>query len=120
MYIFPLAGAKHRSTSAQAMTLALVPDQPLELRREPSNQYDSSAIQVLSVMSGERESECIGYVPKHIAAELALKMDTVEWSYHCSVRHPNAKIPMLQVWADNEEAPKPRSLKNETASEVPF
>lgn len=105
MFVFPLAGAKFRPVAAQAFVLGLVTDAVLKLEREPTNHYDPNAIKVCS-----DDGECLGYVPRHIAAELAKLMDNATFPYHCSVRYPSKdKMPMLQVWADNEEPPK--SLK---------
>jgi HIRAN domain len=48
---------------------AAAPGRPLELRRDPANEHDPNAIEVLA--GGER----IGFVPRELAEELAPELD---------------------------------------------
>lgn len=75
-----LRGANFRPIEAQALVMQLDEDAPLILQREPDNQFDPNAIQVI-----EPESEMhLGYVAKEVAAELAPLMDEGE-DFLCTV-----------------------------------
>jgi hypothetical protein len=54
---------------------AAAPGRPLELRRDPTNEHDSNAIEVLA------GGELIGFVPRELAEELAPEIDAARpWS----------------------------------------
>jgi hypothetical protein len=93
MYIFNLAGAQFRPVECQAETITSVRGTELILEREPKNPYDTSAIRVLSA----RTNAHLGYVPRHIAYELAPKIDAGE-DFACFVKYNNGtKKPELMV-----------------------
>lgn len=71
---FFIAGTQFRPTSCQAEVITAQPGTELELRREPDNTYDRHAI----AMHSQRTSAHLGYVPRHIAAELAPLLDSGE------------------------------------------
>jgi len=60
----------------QAMIAELQPGDQLWLLREPNNSYDRNAIQVVN-----GEGECVGYLPRDLAALMAplLDHDGVVW-----------------------------------------
>jgi hypothetical protein len=62
------AGAHHAEALASD---AVAPGRPLELRRDPDNPHDPNAIQVHPGDGGEQ----VGWVPRELAAELALELD---------------------------------------------
>lgn len=93
MYIFNLAGCCFRPDSCKAETITSKRGTELILEREPDNAYDSSAIKVLS----ERTNAHLGYVPRHIAYELAPKIDAGE-QFRCVVKYNKGTIkPELMV-----------------------
>lgn len=93
MYKFDMVGAQFRPTAAQAETITLTPGTSLGLTRDPYNKFDSFAIEVRSLRTGEH----LGFVPKHIAAELAPKIDDGR-NFICSVVANKAtKKPTLQI-----------------------
>jgi hypothetical protein len=69
-----VAGAARHHAAALASGAA-APGRPLTLRRDPGNAHDPNAIMVLA--GGEQ----VGWVPREVAAELALALDAGEaWS----------------------------------------
>ena len=94
MFIFNLAGATYRTTSAIAEVIALQPGTELALRRDPDNGYDSNAIEVCSMRTGAM----LGFVPKYIATELAPLIDAGREDFVCVARRVFAdKRPELMV-----------------------
>jgi hypothetical protein len=68
------AGAHHAEALA---TDAVAPGSPLELRRDPDNPHDPNAIAVHPAGGGEQ----VGWVPRELAAELAVQLDAGQpWS----------------------------------------
>jgi HIRAN domain-containing protein len=84
--------ARHHAEALEAPELGA----PLTLQRDPGNEHDPNAIQVL--VSGEQ----IGWVPREIAAELAPQIDAgTTWSaialreQRASPRDPRTGLTML-------------------------
>ena len=50
-------------------------DLQIGFRREPQNQYDSNAIQILVQIKSLRKYAVIGYVPRTVSAHMAAVMD---------------------------------------------
>jgi hypothetical protein len=80
-------------------------DLPAILEREPGNPHDSNAIKVMSGGSH------IGYIPKEIAADLAVTMDSGVYNVFCSdmvinVKPENPDMPGARL--DISVLPKPR------------
>jgi hypothetical protein len=91
-----VAGAARHHAAALASDGA-APGRPLQLRRDPANEHDPNAIQVL-VASGEQA----GWVPRELAEELAPLLDAGEtWSAvvlrerRASPRDPRTGLTML-------------------------
>jgi hypothetical protein len=61
--VVSVAGVRHRPEAPAE------PGQPLELRRDPANEHDANAIEVLA------GAEVVGFVPRELAAELAPELD---------------------------------------------
>jgi hypothetical protein len=97
MYICNLVGANHRPPEAREAIKALPAHTELVLQREPTNPYDQFAIQVRDP-NGDR---LFGYVPKHIAAELAPKMDK-GIRHACFVKRVNDIKP--ELWVDRMDS----------------
>lgn len=74
IYRFNPAGSRFRPVECQAELIAMMKDTPLVLRRDPSNEFDPNAIELRS----DRTNAHLGFVPKHIAAELAPRLDSGE------------------------------------------
>lgn len=94
LHVSAVAGARHREAAVAAAALA--PGDPLELRREPGNEYDANAIAVHG--GGEQ----LGFAPRELAAELAPALDAGEpWSavvlreQRASPRDPRIGVTML-------------------------
>jgi hypothetical protein len=67
--VVSVAGVRHRPEAPAN------PGQPLELRRDPRNEHDANAIEVLA------GGEVVGFVPRELAAELAPELDASRpWS----------------------------------------
>jgi HIRAN domain len=65
-----VAGARlHHSEALDSEDVA--PGRPLELRRDPANPHDPNAIAVHAGGAGDQ----VGWVPREVAAELALEID---------------------------------------------
>lgn len=87
--------ARHHADELQSEGVA--PGRALELRRDPANEHDASAIAVHAA-GGEQ----IGWVPRELAAELAAQLDAGEpWSALAlrearrSPRDPRTAVTML-------------------------
>jgi hypothetical protein len=85
-----VAGVRHRPEAPAA------PGQALELRRDPGNEHDANAIEVLA------GGEVVGFVPRELAAELAPELDAGRtWSAAVlrearpSPREPRTGLTML-------------------------
>ena len=50
-------------------------DLQVGFRREPDNQYDTNAIQILVMIKGLRKYTVIGYVPRIVSEQMAAVMD---------------------------------------------
>jgi hypothetical protein len=81
---------------------AAAPGEPLDLRRDPENEYDENAIAV-----DARGGEQLGWVPRELAAELARELDAgLPWSaivlreQRASPRDPRTGITMLLAPAE--------------------
>ena len=75
LQITGVAGAGRHHAEAIASSEAVAPGNPLELRRDPTNEHDPNAIAVHA--GGEQ----VGWVPRELAAELAPRLDRGEtWS----------------------------------------
>ncbi|HEX5780596.1 MAG TPA: HIRAN domain-containing protein [Solirubrobacteraceae bacterium] len=61
--VVSVAGVRHRPEAPAE------PGQALELRRDPGNEHDANAIEVLA------GGEVVGFVPRELAAELAPELD---------------------------------------------
>ena len=84
--------ARHHAAALEAPALG----DPLELRRDPGNEHDPNAIQVLA--GGEQ----VGWVPREVAAELAPQIDAGRpWTaivlreQRASPRDPRTGLTML-------------------------
>jgi hypothetical protein len=91
-----VAGAARHHAAALAADAA-APGRALELRRDPGNEHDPNAIQVL--LDGGAQA---GWVPRELAAELAPRLDAGErWSavvlreQRRSPRDPRTGVTML-------------------------
>jgi hypothetical protein len=94
------AGLHHAEALAAA---ELSPGAALELRRDPANEHDPNAIQVLA-------GEQVGWVPRELAAELAPQLDAGRpWSavvlreQRRSPREPRDGLTMLLAPAESIE-----------------
>ena len=94
LHVTGLAGARHRAGALASDALA--PGRPLELRRDPANEFDANAIAVYA--AGEQA----GFVPRELAAELADELDAGRpWSavvlreQRDSPRDPRTGVTML-------------------------
>jgi HIRAN domain-containing protein len=94
LHVVAVAGAHHR---ADALASAPAdPGTPLELRRDPSNEHDPNAIEVLA------RGVVIGFVPRDVASALAMELDAGKpWSAvvlrerRASPRDPRTGLTML-------------------------
>jgi hypothetical protein len=75
--LFALVGMKHRGT--EALVASLPQGEPLELIREPTNQFDPNAIKVFA------RGQHVGYIAAKQAKPLAVKID----------RQDNASVKIL-------------------------
>jgi hypothetical protein len=66
-----LRGANFRPIEAQAALADLQPGSPMHLTREPGNQFDPNAVQVVDPVTEHH----VGYVAKEAAAEIAHLLD---------------------------------------------
>lgn len=96
-----VAGAgQHHAEALQSAAAA--PGEPLDLRRDPSNEYDPNAIAV-----DARGGEQLGWVPRELAEELAPELDAGKpWAavvlreQRASPRDPRTGITMLLAPAE--------------------
>jgi hypothetical protein len=73
LHVVAVAGAQHRAAALDAAPAA--PGDPLELRRDPANEHDPNAIEVLA------GGVVIGFVPRDLASALARELDDgATWS----------------------------------------
>lgn len=87
-----LAGANFRPKEAKAIIYTLEEGDTLRLERDPSNEYDSSAVRVIEPVN----EEFIGFIPKSDNEELAARMDAGE-EFTCVVLMPSGLKPMLRI-----------------------
>ena len=112
LHVVGVAGAgQHHSEALEAAEIE--PGDPLELRRDPANEHDPNAIQVLA--AGEQ----LGWVPRELAAELAPLLDAGEpWSalvlreHRRSPRDPRDGLTMLLVASETIELREPRAARS--------
>ena len=106
-----VAGAgQHHAEALQAA--AIEPGGSLELRRDPGNEHDPNAIQVLA-------GEQVGWVPRELAEELAPRLDAGEaWSavvlreHRRSPRDPRDGLTMLLAPSETIELREPRAARS--------
>jgi hypothetical protein len=106
-----VAGAgQHHAEALQAA--AIEPGAALELRRDPANEHDPNAIQVLA-------GEQVGWVPRELAEELAPRLDAGEpWSavvlreQRRSPRDPRDGLTMLLAPSETVELRAPREARS--------
>jgi len=94
LHVTTVAGAQHRAAALDAAPAA--PGAPLEMRRDPGNEHDPNAIEVLA------GGVVIGFVPRDLAAALAGDIDAgMPWSAlvlrerRDSPRDPRTGVTML-------------------------
>jgi hypothetical protein len=94
LHVVAVAGAQHRADALDAAPAG--PGAPLELRRDPGNEHDPNAIEVLA------GGVVIGFVPRELASALALELDAGKpWSAvvlrerRASPRDPRTGVTML-------------------------
>jgi hypothetical protein len=94
MHVTAVAGAHHRAEALDAA--AAGPGEPLALRRDPGNEHDPNAIEVLA------GGVVIGFVPRDLAGALASELDAGKpWSAvvlrerRASPRDPRTGVTML-------------------------
>lgn len=88
-----LRGVQFRPIEAKAIVKDLQEDAPLDLQREPTNEFDSNAIRVLDPDSGQ----FLGYVAREVAQELAPLMDDGA-AYDCRVNgRMSASVVILDI-----------------------
>jgi hypothetical protein len=100
-----VAGARqHHAGAVESADVG--PGRPLELRRDPDNEYDPNAIAVHAPNGGEQ----VGWVPREIAAELAPDIDSGRpWAavvlreQRHSPRDPRHGLTMLLARAESVE-----------------
>jgi len=94
LHVATVAGAHHRPDALDAAPAG--PGAPLELRRDPGNEHDPNAIEVLA------GGVVIGFVPRDLAGALAMEIDAGKpWSAvvlrerRASPRDPRTGVTML-------------------------
>jgi HIRAN domain-containing protein len=94
LHVTTVAGAHHRAEALAAAPAG--PGAPLELRRDPANEHDPNAIEVLA------GGVVIGFVPRDLAGVLAAELDAGKpWSAlvlrerRASPRDPRTGVTML-------------------------
>jgi hypothetical protein len=94
LHVVAVAGTSHRAEALDAAPAG--PGSPLELRRDPGNEHDPNAIEVLA------GGVVIGFVPRDLASALARELDAGKpWSAvvlrerRASPRDPRTGVTML-------------------------
>jgi hypothetical protein len=94
LHVTTVAGAHHRAEALDAAPAG--PGAALELRRDPGNEHDPNAIEVLA------GGVVIGFVPRDLAGALAIELDAGKpWSAvvlrerRASPRDPRTGVTML-------------------------
>ena len=94
LHVAGVAGARFKADALE--TDAAAPGRPLELRRDPGNEHDPTAVMVLA------DGEQVGWVPRELAAEIAPQLDGgAPWSaivlreQRASPRDPRSGLTML-------------------------
>lgn len=90
-FLARLAGAQFRPESARTITQELNISDVLELEREPHNQYDENAIQVIA------HGEHIGYIQRDLAALIAPKMDAGEEPYAEVIERISPLVVLIEI-----------------------
>lgn len=90
-FLARLAGAQFRPESARATTQELSVSDVLELEREPHNQYDANAIQVIAY------GEHIGYIQRDLAALIAPQMDAGEEPHAVVVERISPLVVLIEI-----------------------
>jgi HIRAN domain len=111
LWVAGVAGAgQHHAEALEAA--AIEPGAPLELRRDPGNEHDPNAIQVLA-------GEQVGWVPRELAEELAPRLDAGEpWSavvlreQRRSPRDPRDGLTMLLAPSETIELRERRAARS--------
>jgi HIRAN domain len=111
LHVAGVAGAGlHHAEALEAA--AIEPGSRLELRRDPGNEHDPNAIQVLA-------GEQVGWVPRELAEELAPRLDAGEpWSamvlreQRRSPRDPRDGLTMLLVPSETVELRERREARS--------
>jgi hypothetical protein len=112
LHVVGVAGAGQHH--ADALAAAVVePGGRLELRRDPDNEHDPNAIQVIA------DGQQLGWVPRELAEELAPKLDSGEaWEaillreHRRSPRDPRDGLTMLLAATDSIELREPRAARS--------
>jgi hypothetical protein len=112
LHVVGAAGAGQHHAEALGAA-AIEPGDSLELKRDPENEHDPNAIQVLA--AGEQ----LGWVPRELAAELAPRLDEGEvWvavvlrEHRRSPRDPRDGLTMLLAATDAIELREPRAARS--------
>ena len=112
LHVVGVAGAGQHHAEA-LVAAAIRPGDPLELRRDPANEHDPNAIQVLA--GGAQ----LGWVPRELAEELAPRLDAGEpWTavvlreQRRSPREPRDGLTMLLAATDSIELVEPRAARS--------
>jgi HIRAN domain len=112
LHVVGVAGAGQHHAEA-LVAAAIEPGDPLELRRDPANEHDPNAIQVLA---GDAQ---LGWVPRELAEELAPRLDGGEqWvalvlrEQRRSAREPRDGLTMLLAATDSIELVEPRAARS--------
>lgn len=86
-----LMGSAFRPAEVRQHLLTLPVGTPLQLLREPENQFDANAIQVLD------DAIFLGHLERQTAAELAPRMDEGEHFSALIKRVDDPKKPLLEI-----------------------
>jgi hypothetical protein len=93
-----LRGVNFRPIEAKSLVLAMDQGHVLTLQREPDNQYDPNAIQVI-----DPETQIfIGFVAKEVAADIAPLMDEGTM-FNCRAAERMGQLTFaLDIWSEDE------------------